>query len=203
MTDVVVVRAKPDQIDREDQFVAGDASIGWPRIGDLASADRTEIETALKKHYPEQALSIRVSQIYKFVKLPVGSIMLTPSYQTREIHVFRTTSTYRYRPEWEKEGNPHTIAVEHVRTVPRSAFPDQVQRALLAAKKTVTNFSKYEQLICPIVSRSWVPQDQSDHDSSTPDEIAEAIQTLRELLKSEDDQVRLHAAVALVNRGTA
>ncbi len=203
MTDVVVVRAKPNQIDREDQFVAGDASIGWPHTGDLASADRTAIETALKKHYPSQALSIRVSQIYKFVNLPVGSIMLTPSYQTREIHVFRTTSTYRYRPEWEKEGNPHTIAVEHVRTVPRSAFPDQVQRALLAAKKTVTNFSKYEQLICPIVSGSWVPQDQSDHDSSTPDEVAEAVQTLRELLKSEDDQVRLHAAVALVNRGTA
>lgn len=202
MTDVVVVRAKPHLIDREDQFLAGDASIGWPDIGDLASADRTAIETALKKHYPSQALSIRVSQIHRFVNLPVGSIMLTPSYQTRDIHVFRTTSTYHYRPEWEKEGNPHTIAVEHVRTVPRSAFPDQVQRALLAAKKTVTNFSKYEQLIYPIVSGNWVPQDQSDHDSSTPDEVAEAVQTLRELLKSEDDQVRLHAAVALVNRGT-
>ena len=200
MTEIVVVRAKPNLVNREDQFLGGVASIGWPDTGDLAGADRSAIERTLKEHHPSNALSIRISQIHKFVNLPVDSIILTPSYETRDIHAFRTTSSYQYRREWVSEGNPHTIAVQHIKTLPRRAFPDRVQRALLAAKKTVTDFSKYESLISSVLIDGPAPKEQTGQHASAPDAEAEAVRTLRELLSSKDEKVRLQAAIALVGR---
>jgi len=197
MKKVLCVRAKPHRVDREEQFLAGDISIGWPEMGDLDGADRPTIQSALEKHRPNGASSLKVTQIYKFVHLPVGSLVLTPSYETRGVHLFRTKSGYRYRDDWSEGGNPHTIKVEYIKTVSRDAFPEQVQRALLAAKKAVTDFSKYEPAISAIADGQGPRGDGPASTAASPDAV-EARRTLRELLSSKDEHVRLKAAMALV-----
>lgn len=197
MKKVLCVRAKPHDVNREKQFVAGDISIGWPKTGDLNGADRATIQSALEKDRPNGASSLKVSQIHNFVHLPVGSLVLTPSYETRDVHLFRTKSDYRYRKDWRKGGNPHTIEVEHIKTVSRDAFPEEVQRALLAARKAVTDFSKYEPAISAIADGQgprggWPPS------TAASPEAVEARNTLRELLSSKDEHVRLNAAMALI-----
>jgi len=197
MKKALCVRAKPHGVDREKQFLAGDISIGWPEMGDLDGADRATIQSALEKRRPDVASSLTGSQIYKFVDLPVGSLVLTPSYETRGVHLFRTKSGYRYREDWRKGGNPHTIKVEYIKTVSRDTFPEQVQRALLAARKAVTDFSKYEPAISSIADGQGPCGDGAPSTAASPDAV-EARRTLRELLSSEDEHVRLKAAMALL-----
>lgn len=195
-----VIRAKPHGTNREQQFLGGTASIGWPRTGSLKGADRAAIERALKVGHSDSATSLSMSQIYNFVHLAVGSLVLTPSYETRDIHLFRTKSAYHYRKAWVEAGNPHTIAVEHLKTVSRDVFPEDVRKALLAAKKTVTDFSKYEAAISAIADARNL--DPGGHTATT--EISglreEAVRTLRELLSSKNERIRLQAALALVDQ---
>ncbi len=200
---IFVVRARPHGIDRENQFLSGTISIGWPTQESLGDKDRDDLEKILKNIYPD-ITPMTITQIYNFVKIPAGSIILTPSYKNRDIHMFETVSEYLYNPEWfdEQIGNPHTIKAKHLKTLTRDHFSEIVNRALLAAKKTVTNFSKYSNEIHMAI------EDESHyiHDTKRPksaqnsDAEIEARQTLQELLKSSDEEIRLKAALALLNK---
>ena len=96
---IFVVRAKPHHHDREDQFLAGTISIGWPIEESLKGKDWHEIRKLLKPTYPE-IKKMSVTQVHNFVNMPIGSIILTPSYKNRDIHIFETISDYSYKSEW-------------------------------------------------------------------------------------------------------
>lgn len=195
---VFVVRSKPHNIHREEQFLTGIISIGWPTQMSLKEKGRRELEEVLRSKYPDIS-QLSVTQVFEFVRIPVGSIILSPSYETRDIHLFKTTSEYRYVSEWSTNeiGNPHVLDAEYIKTVPRSIFSDKVKTALLAAKKTVTEFSKYGNELLGVIN-----DDASIIDTavvSTSPEM-EAKETLRALLKSENDEIRLKAALALLGK---
>lgn len=195
---IFVVRAKPSGINREDQFLAGTVSIGWTTPKSLEGKDRSELERIVKKAYPD-ITSMSITQIYNFVQMPVGSIILTPSYINRDIHVFETVSEYSYNSAWPD--NPHTIKVNHLKTLERNNFPEVVKRALLAAKRTVTNFTKYSNEIQMIIAGDTVDTDiKGAKLAQKSDDEIEARQTLKELLKSSDEEIRLKAALALLNK---
>ena len=149
-------------------------------------------------------LHASITQIHNFVHIPVGSIILTPSYKTRDIHIFETISNYSYIPEWsdEKIGNPHTIKANYLNTLSRNCFSEIINRALLAAKRTVTNFSKYSNEILLIIDDDATNfQDATDSKSFQTNGVEiEARQTLKELLKSSNEEIRLRAALALLNK---
>lgn len=197
---VVIVRAKPDGINREDQFLAGIVSIGWPTNTSLESKDRKAIEAILENAFPDLS-AISITQVCIFTKLSPGSIILTPSYKSRDIHIFRAISSYTFKSEWISEGNPHTVKVEHIKTVKRSEFSEIVNRALTAARKTVTNFDKYSKEILETLGNGKKP-DVEKHPSLQCDTetIAAAHQALKELLKSDNEEIRLKAALALLGK---
>ncbi len=200
---IFVVRAKPHNINREDQFLGGTISIGWPTSESLNGKNRDDLEEFLKKAYPD-ITSMSITQIHNFTTMPIGSIVLTPSYKNRDIHVFETIADYSYSSEWSVEqiGNPHTINVKYLKTLERSHFSEIINRALLAAKKTVTNFSKYsDEILMSIGEDTPGIHDTKEFKSAQNFETEiEARQTLKELLKSPDDEIRLKAALALLNK---
>jgi hypothetical protein len=198
---VLVVRAKPHGFDREAEFMNGLISIGWPVGCSFEGKNRSQIGDFLDSIGLRTELAI--SQIQNFVSLPSGSIILNPSIQSRKVHVFVESGPYFYRQELEKEpktgeafGNPHTIQAKYLRSLPRTSFPDIVQRALNAARKTVTRFDKYAESIHSVINQE---SDQSGQlASSGSSEIKkEVIDSLRELLKSPKEETRLKAALAL------
>ena len=105
-SNVFVLRAKPSGIDREDQFLDGTISIGWGVGESLKGMSRDTIEQKLIAKYGNFK-AVNVTQVCFFVSLPIGSIILTPSNKSRDIHIFKTTSEYIYTPENETEGT-HT-----------------------------------------------------------------------------------------------
>lgn len=200
---VFVVRAKPHGIDREDQFISGTISIGWPTNESLKDKDWYAIEKIIKSVNPE-ITTLSITQIHNFVHIPIGTIILTPSYKNRDIHIFETISDYSYIPEWsdDKIGNPHTIKVNYLKTLSRNHFSEIVNRALLAAKRTVTNFSKYSNEILMIIENdTGKMRDETGLNCiQKNDTEIEARQTLKELLNSSNEEIRLRAALALLNK---
>lgn len=202
-TKVFVVRAKPHGINREKQFLSGTISIGWPTQESLKNKNREELEKILKNVTPD-ITKMSITQVENFINIPVGSIILTPSYKNRDIHIFTTAEEYVYKPEWADNeiGNPHTIRVNYVKTLSRSHFSDIINRALLAAKKTITNFTKYSNEIQMIIDGNK-PCAQANSKSIKLQEHGENIEarkTLKELLQSSDDGIRLKAALALLGK---
>ena len=200
---IFVVRAKPHGTDREDQFLAGTISIGWPTDESLRGKDWYAIEKILKPAYPK-ITTMSITQVHNFVHIPIGSIILTPSYKNRDIHIFETISDYSYISEWsnEKIGNPHTIKVNYLKTLSRNQFSEIINRALLAAKRTVTNFSKYSNEILMIIENDIANTKDTKGSKSTQENDAEieARRTLKELLKSSNEEIRLKAALALLDK---
>ena len=200
---VFVVRAKPHGINREEQFLDGTVSIGWPTKESLKGKSRNDVEATLKPDY-QDITTVAITQIHNFVNIPVESIIITPSYKNRDIHIFKTKSEYIYVPEWADDeiGNPHTIEVEFIKTVPRNVFSEIVNRSLLAAKRTVTNFTKYTNEIQMIIKSDDMPFNAAEAKIIGVENYAEieARQTLKELLKSSNEEIRLKAALALLNK---
>jgi predicted Mrr-cat superfamily restriction endonuclease len=205
--EIAVVRSKPHQKNREKQFVEeGILSLGWPLLMNLENADRETIERGMKEHYPDEASGVCVSQIFNFVHLKPGSYVLSPSYRDRSIHVFKTVSHYEFRPEWASDeiGNPHVIHAEYLKTVSREVFDELVQRALLAAKKTVTMMTKYADRILPVIEGDSGDRPAPTFQRPKPDPTARdmAEKKLIELLGSKDDQISLQAAMTLFGKSS-
>jgi hypothetical protein len=195
-----VIRSLPHGIEREGQFLgeAGPAriSIGWPTKVSLAGKGVKEIAMLLDAE-GEPASALTVTQIHNFVNIPVGALILTPSVRDKALlHVFRTVSCYEYVSEWAPEGNPHTIRVDHVATVPRAACPRAIQKALLASRKAVTRIHTVKSdvvLQCLRDLQDRVPR-------TAPQETARtrATNELIALLDSQNEDIRLRAAVAIL-----
>jgi len=201
---VYVVRALPHGVNKENEFLNGIISVGWPCLGDLSGKKKEEIEPIFNEAWPTHGPR-NLTQLYNFVTIPIGTIVLTPSKANRDIHIFVTTSSYYYNQDQDIEsndapnplgkGNPHQIKVDYLKTVTRNVFPANIQSALKAARRTVSNFSKYAVIIEAIVNKDCSKELKEE----TPDYKLKAIETLKGLLDSKDDNIRLQAAINLMN----
>lgn len=211
--DCYFVRCKPDNIPREDQFVKGFISIGWPIGSTFEGKSWEEIAEDLKNAYETDVKSLDVTQCYNFANIPAGSIILTPSLEDpRKIYVFKTLTPYEYVPDREADGNPHTIRSAMLKTVMRDTFTDQVQRSMTAARRTVTNFSKYADEIINTIGPYVLDYETDELPAPPPidnplkkeeymeDEKSAAKAALRELLNSDNEEIKLKAALALLEK---
>lgn len=196
---VFVVRCKPHDIIKEDEFLKGTLSVGWPSLGNLTGMTREQIEPIFNSSYPSHG-PIRLSQLYNFITIPKGTAVLTPSVYNRDVHLFITTSGYIYNKEQDifdnnadnkDKGNPHQIKARFIKTLAREDFSTKLQAALNAAKRTVTNLSVYMPEIEAILNNEKVENTDNKYRD-------EALETLSKLLKSEDENIRLQAAINIL-----
>jgi len=196
---VFVVRCKPHDIIKEDEFLKGTLSVGWPCLGDLTGMTKEQIEPIFNSTWTGHG-PIRLSQLYNFITIPKGSAVLTPSVYNRDVHLFVTTSGYIYNKEQDifdnnadnkDKGNPHQIKAKFIKTLAREDFSTKLQAALNAAKRTVTNLSVYMPEIEAILNNEKVENTGNKYKD-------EALETLSKLLKSEDENIRLQAAINIL-----
>jgi predicted Mrr-cat superfamily restriction endonuclease len=201
---VCIVRARPHGINREEQFLHdGVVSIGYPDLGNLQKnsdelRSREEILELIKGEYSDHSSSLAATQVYAFITLPIGSVILTPSIQTRNLHLFETISKYLFVEKFATEeiGNPHQIHVKHLKTVSRTVFPLEFQGVLNAAKKAVTKLSGQNQEMVLTVAYS----DSSPQLRTLPDDVVAKIEkTLLGLLESDSREIRVQAAIKLLD----
>ena len=144
-----ILRALPHNINREDQFLTGRLSIGWPVNRNFQNLDRSEIKEILENEYDDIS-GIKISMVEQFVHMPKGSIILSPSVNDKLlIHIFKTTSKYRYdaTKDNDTDGNPHYIEAEFLKTVTRKSLPNEVLKSLSGALKTLSNISQHNQVL--------------------------------------------------------
>lgn len=193
-----ILRSKPHGKNRENEFLAGRISVGWPCGESLEGKNREEISIILAKRYSNIS-KISVSMVGLFVKMPIGSIVLTPSLQDKSfIHLLRTTSTYKYNPSVDSndKGNPHFIEAEYLKRVPRNSLPKDVVRSLSGAKKTLSKISQHFDLLDGFISSGF--EDDAETLSAPTGRRAEAADVLYDLLSSKNENIRLQAAIAIV-----
>ena len=134
-----------------------------------------------------------------FVNMPVGSIVLTPSIKDKaQVHIFKTSSAYQYdkSADNDERGNPHFINVTHVKTVSRANLPPAVIRSLSGARKTLSRISQYFDLLDEYISSDFDAESVVTY--AVSEGKTEAFNVLYELLNSEDENVRLKAAIAIL-----
>lgn len=191
------IRPKPHGIYRESDFLKGRISIGWPCGQDLRGLKRNELVEALAKAYPE-INAHNVSQVEQFLHIEKGSIILSPSGGNNEnIHLFRTIDAPHYdlSRDNDKEGNPHGVSVEHVMTVKKSLLPLGILKSMKGAQKTVCNFSKHAAAMDKFLD---VADHISDETVTTELQLQDKVRNiLIQSLDSDDEIIRVHAAVAL------
>lgn len=199
---VCLVRPKPDGENREGQFLDGIVSLGYPDLGDLRVGN--EIKSYEKifefmKVYKEHNTSLSTTQVYNFATLPVGSIVVTPSIKTRDLHLLEIIKAYFFEESAIDDGNPHQLGVKHLKTVSRAIFSTDFQKMLNAAKKAVTEIRGQNAQAAIAVAYG----DDAPLPQVLPLEIAQKIeQALLAMLESNNPEIRTKAALELLERGS-
>jgi len=195
--EILVLRAKPHNIPREDEFLSGVLSVGWPCLGDLTGKTKEEIQNAFHENWPESG-PLGLTQLWNFISLPKGSLVLVPSLDGKTVHFFETTSSYLYNASQDEnsrqKGNPHQLHARLLKTVYREIFPKHIKNSLLAARRAVTVFTKYANEVEAVLAA-----DTSEVIPSEPDLRQRAMDVLAELLESDNEEIRLRAAIELLN----
>jgi len=190
-----ILRAKPHGKDKEPEFLEGRISIGWPCGEDLSGKDREVISSVLKNRYSDIS-AISVSMVKVFVDMKPGAIVLTPSLQKRSlVHLFRVTSAYQYDSSYESNGNPHFVEAQFLKTISRENLPKKVVHSLSGARKTLSKISQYFGVLDEFIESDFKTEEESN---SSEANMSPAIKVLYELLDSEDEEVRLRAAITIV-----
>lgn len=194
-----ILRCKPDGFNREQEFLDGRISIGWRCGKSLAKMSREEISKVLSDNYDDLS-EISVSMVNLFVDISANSIVLTPSIKNKSlIHIFKVTSEYQYDYLADRDdiGNPHYATVEFLKTVPRAGLPKSVIRSLSGARKTLSQIYQHYELLDAYI-RSDFELDSSPEITNSGDK-SEALNVLYKLLTSENESIRLNAAIAILN----
>ncbi|USE70762.1 hypothetical protein CTT31_17205 [Pseudoalteromonas maricaloris] len=194
-----ILRCKPHGFNREQEFLDGRISIGWPCGTSLANKSREEVAKTLAGRYADLS-EISVSMVNLFVDMPANSIVLTPSISNKAlIHIFKTTSVYQYDSDADQEdvGNPHYVTVELLKTVSRADLPPAVIRSLSGARKTLSQISQHYDLLDDYIVSGF--EAESAPEVTCSGNKAEALNVLYELLASENETIRLNAAIAILN----
>lgn len=196
-----IIRSKPHGKNRENEFKAGRISIGWPCGESFQYKNRKEISTILKSKNKEIS-EVSISMVDLFVRMPAGSIVLTPSIQDRAlVHIFKTTSLYQYdvTADSDQKGNPHFIEAKYLKTVARKDLPEKVLQSLSGARKTLSQISQHYGLLENFIENDYQRAPKPTRTHPVIDMRLEAIDTLYSLLvNSNDENIRLGAARAII-----
>jgi predicted Mrr-cat superfamily restriction endonuclease len=198
MTKVLIVRAKPHGTEREQEFLEGTVSIGYPDVANVAGLSREAIQREVEIAYPdEKNRPTRAAvQIFNFSDLKIGDFVITPSLSTYAVHFFEVQQGYKFCPEFEEAGNPHRCKVRFLKTVVRNMLPRSLQDSLNAGRKAVTDITNQLPLIRRVLDLDTVVLEEALKEISNAKSKLE--RTLEALLDSSSEEIRLKAAIALV-----
>ena len=138
----LIVRPKLKKNQRERLVKTGRVPIGYSKLPSLAGLSHPEIVKEVKKAYKNQGKTIS-RQLHNFASAETGTVILYPSAEDRQaIHGLQVKNGYGKNG---KEGaiDAHFLDCEYLKEARKDEFSDSLQRAIVAAKRLVTNFSHY------------------------------------------------------------
>ena len=189
-----ILRSKPHYNNREEEFLNGKISIGWPCNHNLNLKKRAELENILKKRYTDIS-QIQISQVEQFINIPSNSIVITPSLKDKsQVHIFKTIGSYQYDSTKDNDeiGNPHFIEAKLIKTIKKSELPEDIKKSLSGARKTVSNISKHSEVIKLFLK-------EKDTNSNNI-QREKGLKVLEELLNSNNEEIRLKASIELLHQ---
>jgi len=189
-----ILRSKPHYNNREEEFLNGKISIGWPCNHNLNLKKRAELENILKKRYTDIS-QIQISQVEQFINIPSNSIVITPSLKDKsQVHIFKTIGSYQYDSTKDNDeiGNPHFIEAKLIKTIKKSELPEDIKKSLSGARKTVSNISKHSEVIKLFLK-------EKDNNSNNI-QREKGLKVLEELLNSNNEEIRLKASIELLHQ---
>lgn len=189
-----ILRAKPHGKNKENEFLNGRLSVGWPCGEDFKGKSPEQLSPIITKHYPK-ITATSLSMVNLFVNMPVDAIVVVPSLQDRSlIHIFRTVTTYKYdgSADCDVKGNPHFVNAELLKTVVRSNLPKAVFNSLSGARKTLSSISQHYEILDEFIKTDFKV------DPKLENNYAKAMNILSDLLNSENENIRLNAAIAII-----
>lgn len=168
----------------KDEFIA----VGYPVGEDLSDFSFNDMRVILRQNNMEEG----VGNLHAIVRgMKIGDVVVVPSTNKKDIYFAEVTSNYIYDEQVDKDvdglGYPHQRKVEWLlnkQSILRSELPDEL-RGSLRYPGAVADLTKHAHFIEQLIN--------DEIEEITPLEN-EAIIVIRELLKSDDDSIRLKAA---------
>lgn len=186
----LLIRCKPHNIKREEEFSKGIISIGWPTGFSFEGFTRLDLESKLPIEYSNNKTTI--TQIENFINISPGDIIITPL-ENKTLLIFEAISNYKYISEKDSNdiGNPHTILAKL--KIILEKYPEELNGVIKASRRAVTNLNNYKEIIEKILD----PSLKTDVDIME-NNIKLALDTLKDLLNSNESEIKLQAALGIL-----
>lgn len=192
------VKTQPHGMERKDLFISeAFICIGYPDMGDLSNSTKDDIRERLNTVYGWESsqLGNHLGVVNAFVNTMVeGDIVLIAVNDW--VHIGRV-GTYKYEPQYIKEGMCHRRYVEWLGKSEKYKFNEHVKE-LLRNRSIVTQFkhpsdiAELDKVLTDKTSRDVIKKDDNTV-------IDKAVSVLTKALLSEKEEIRVEAAKALLN----
>lgn len=184
-----LLRPLPHGTDNLENFLENDfIAVGYPVGRDLSEYNYDAMRNILKENNMEEG----IGNLYSLVKgMSRGDIIVVPSTNKKDIYFAEITSSYFYEQKVDKDevglGYPHQRKVKWLmekQSILRSDLPDEL-RGSLRYPGAVADLTKHASLIEELIQSSTM--------ESTSLKML-AVDTIKDLLNSENEELRLQAA---------
>ncbi|WP_326512183.1 hypothetical protein [Clostridium intestinale] len=191
------IKTQPHGTERIDLFIKQDfVCIGYPGIGDLTNVDKDEIRDRLNKKYKwtGSQLGNHLGTVNVFVNsMKKDDIVLIN--ENEWVHIGKLDD-YKYDDNFEAEGMCHRRSVVWLGKVKRDNLNEYV-RELLRNRSIVTKF-KHPADIAELDKALANNPTQGTNINLDEEILTRAIQVLNDALQSENEEIRVKAAVGLL-----
>lgn len=191
------IKTQPHGTERIDLFIKQDfVCIGYPGIGDLTNADKDEIRDRLNKKYKwtGSQLGNHLGTVNVFVNsMKKDDVVLIN--ENEWVHIGKLDD-YKYDNNFEVEGMCHRRSVVWLGKVKRDNLNEYV-RELLRNRSIVTKF-KHPADIAELDKALANNPTQATNINLDEEILTRAIQVLNDALQSGNEEIRVKAAVGLL-----
>lgn len=192
------IKTQPHGIERKEFFLnEGFVSIGYPNIGDLTNVDKDDIRERLHQEYGWESsqLGNHLGVVNAFVHtMEEGDIVLIVDNEW--VHIGEL-GKYKYEEQYESEGMCHRRYVKWIDKVEKYKLNEHVKE-LLRNRSIVTKF-KHPYDVADLESVLNRNVSLTANINIDEDIANKAIETLKNALNSEDEEIRVRAAIGILN----
>jgi len=152
-------------------------AIGWSEMGDIGNLeDREEVKEKYEEKNPEDKKwrkGVNSGQMFRFAhKIKKGDYVLTYDKSSRDIHIGKIESKYKYRlgedlPDLLKDKYPHMREVEWLGKFSRDDFSTPAKNSL-GSLLTVFNLDEYITEIESLLEGERPPEAEEKEEESPP-----------------------------------
>lgn len=191
------IKTQPHGTERIDLFIKqGFVCIGYPGIGDLTNVDKDEIRDRLQQQYKwtGSQLGNHLGIVNAFVNTMKkdDSVLIN---ENEWVHIGKLDD-YKYDSNFESEGMCHRRNVTWIGKVKRDSLNEYV-RELLRNRSIVTKF-KHPADIAELDKALENNPAKSTNIKIDEEILTRAIQVLNIALQSENEEIRVKAALGLL-----